>query len=54
MGCNRKVERHSIRDGQNDARHCVTAEKGASVTVLDREYGGGASAIAGGVVYEGR
>lgn len=31
----------------------AAAENGASVTVLDRAYGGGASAISGGVVYAG-
>ncbi|KAK3326333.1 FAD binding domain-containing protein [Apodospora peruviana] len=31
----------------------AAAEKGASVVVLDRAYGGGASAISGGIVYAG-
>lgn len=31
----------------------AAAENGASVTVLDRAYGGGASAISGGVIYAG-
>lgn len=49
-------KRHVIVVGGGLSGMCAAiaaAERGASVTVLDRAYGGGASAISGGVVYAG-